>query len=723
MSKPNQLVSPSHDPQDGLTTTPTVPLPDESRPGKASDLIKRFQAQVDASNEAPLSVSSSFAAPGKPRLSATSQSLPPTIEPGRRQSSAIGLDEKPLPPPPATEAVSNGEMKGHEPDKEQQEEDKPLYFRSAGLNEKPGVPPEEQGRKNAKEAFPDMKDPSVSEVAEALAASKMEDPEHGVSAYEKGKEDKEEEPLAADSTSLPAPAEPDLPSRNRSPIPHPIVTQPSVDVPAPAVVPGSADLLSGETSPVTAEPDSTNAEAAEALSPRSPTTPTLLHHEGLSRPTSPRANDGALRVPPTRADDSPPPPDPIHSRPDSPSLSRRSPQSSRQASLSPTLSRSESIASTSPRLDRSSAASSRGVHTPTASSLAKARPRVASGASSPTQSRSSGLVAGASGSSSPSPSLGSGLGEERRSSLASPPTRAAPFMSPSSSHDSIRFFPRQAPAPGSSATMSRQRSNSVKSNTSAATTAAEAGGAGRPRPQPVPTTGTPRSRKAAAEAAATEGAQTTGSLHRLSSAVPVIETPPRSKTPSVGAAGRGTPSKKPWGAPSTPTKTAAGSPKTSPQATRAPASVGGSPASRGRGAPVPAAGRKMATRGRVGLAGARGGRGGAVATAAGVKKEGPREEGGNKEKEGEKHGAPAGDAATSVPADSPTTDEPIPASSSVPADIPVFAGFGSRPHGKIGIPGEVDEEGNFNAKGAEELEAAAARTGSSAAESEAEDGK
>ncbi|GAA5896909.1 hypothetical protein JCM6882_007305 [Rhodosporidiobolus microsporus] len=712
----------------------TVPLPDESRPGKASDLIKRFQAKVDASKEDPLVVSSSFAAPGKPRLSATTGSLPTPADLGRRRSSAAGLDEKPLPPPPVPdEPPSEGKKQEDGPaEEDKKKEDESLHFRSAGLSEKPTAPPEEQGKKNAKEAFPDMQEASAVDAAAALEAQQADSTEHEASGHEQVEDKAEEAPATANSSSLPPPtsAETDsIPLRNRSPIPHPVVTQPSLDVPAPAPVPGSADLLSGEASPVTDEPASSSANTAvETLSPRSPSTP-KAHHESLSRPTSPRADDSALRVPPTREDDSPPPPEPSEpaSHPtaaepeperdadhDSPSASRRSPTVSRQNSLSPTLSRSGSVASTSPRLERTTPAS-RGLHTPTASSLAKARSRVHSGATSPTHSRSSLAGGGGAASGSSSPSLSSNSG--RRSSAAnvvtSPSSVSAPFMSPSSSRDSNRSMTRQSPALGSSATMmARQRSSSITSTSSAAT--ASGGTPKKHQQPPVPTSGTPRSRKAAAEAEKAAGPGAEGKTPRRSSGANAADLPPssRAKTPSGGRGGA-TPSKKPWGAPSTPAKTpnassaGSNSTKTSPQATRSPlpSAGGGSPANRGRGGAT--AGRKMASRGRVGLAGARGGR----SAAGGEKKEGEGNGGveGEEKQNGDEHQE---EEASSAPAPAPAADTD---------DIPVFAGFGSRPVGKIGIPMVRDEEtGEMKAKRAEEVEAAGRMAGVGAGEEDGE---
>jgi hypothetical protein len=82
--------------------------------------------------------------------------------------------------------------------------------------------------------------------------------------------------------------------------------------------------------------------------------------------------------------------------------------------------------------------------------------------------------------------------------------------------------------------------------------------------------------------------------------------------------------------------------------------------------------------------------------------------------EGEKHDDPTPvgreDASAASTSSSSATDDPTPPSANSITepeendDIPVFAGFGSRPLGKIGIPGEVDEEGKFRAKGAEGLE-------------------
>ncbi|EGU12821.1 Proteophosphoglycan ppg4 [Rhodotorula toruloides ATCC 204091] len=175
-----------------------MPLPDESRPGRASELIRRFQAAVDDTGEKPLTVSSSFAAPAAPP---------------RPRQSGEGTGRKGKDQADGKEVVEAGEGK-------------PLFFRSAGLKEKPA----------ADESAPEPSQPT-------------ENP----------------------------PAHPASP-------PHPVVTQPSLDVPPSVPIPGSTDLLSSPSSPAPA----TEHEEQELSS--------LKAREGLSRPTSPAADEKALRT-------------------------------------------------------------------------------------------------------------------------------------------------------------------------------------------------------------------------------------------------------------------------------------------------------------------------------------------------------------------------------------------------------------------------------------------
>ncbi|BGO98403.1 hypothetical protein NBRC10513v2_002798 [Rhodotorula toruloides] len=186
-----------------------MPLPDESRPGRASELIRRFQAAVDDTGEKPLTVSSSFAAPAAPP---------------RPRQSGEGTGRKGKDQADGKEVVEAGEGK-------------PLFFRSAGLKEKPAVPVEQQGRKNAKEAFPDMQEaPKAEEVAREMEAD----------ASKKEEEEEESSPSAKADESAPEPSQPteNPPAHPASP-PHPVVTQPSLDVPPSVPIPGSTDLLKG----------------------------------------------------------------------------------------------------------------------------------------------------------------------------------------------------------------------------------------------------------------------------------------------------------------------------------------------------------------------------------------------------------------------------------------------------------------------------------------------
>ncbi|BGP13281.1 hypothetical protein JCM10213v2_001200 [Rhodosporidiobolus nylandii] len=681
-----------------------MPLPDESRPGKASDLIRRFQAQVDATKEAPLVPSSSFATPGKPRLSAplSGATAAPVERPVRRSLGGASLgdvDEKPLPAPPVEEEAEGTEpvVKADEEGDEGRETEL-VTFRSAGLSEKPTLPPEQQGRKNANNAFPDMQQARPLSFEQEKPAEEL----NRADELELKTDDPVEEEKKESASSSPhaAPLHPHKPN-----VPFPIVTQPSLDVPPPAPVPGSADLLSGEPSP-TDEPASV--EETGGLSPRSRSPSTPKAKEGLSRPTSPAANDEALRVPPTRDDDSPPPPSPplqpIEHMESPPS---QSPSINHRNSLSPTVSRAGSRGS-SPRPERGPA--TRGVMTPTASSLAKARPRVSSAASSPTRTRS---PAQHSGSSTPGRRPSSTFSATSPSLTASPVGFSAPNMSPSASRDSVQSASRFSPALSSSASIGRERSGSVVSTASRrSSTAGAGGGPGATPRKSVPTTGTPRSRKAAAAAAELDSSsdQAKGKSRATDSPTPVA----RAKTPSVAAPG--TPAKKPWGAPSSSSSTPAKSPTTSPTATRTSSSPASASSGAGAAGTSPARGRgslalrRPAGRGRIGLAGARTHR-----HSAGVpqSEETSGEQRAEEPKAEEELGANSESSRSQEEQNEHPTAESSAASSDAPPttdgqstdSIPVFKGFGSRPVGKIGIPGDVDAEGHFHAKMADEVQA------------------
>ncbi|GAA5927600.1 hypothetical protein JCM1841_002350 [Sporobolomyces salmonicolor] len=591
--------------------SPPVPLPDERRPGRASDLIKRFQAAVDQSGEAPLVPSSSFASAGKPRVSVAGAGVATLPLAAVCRSSAAGADTKEAVAEPVEE--QNGGVK--------EQDDEPMYLRSAGLSEKPTAAKEEQGRKNAQEAFVDVQPAQPQAQADALVQNTT------------------------------------LPERRASPVPPVAVTQSSLDVPAPVTVPGSADLL--------AFPSAEPTEAAEAdsgrLSPMSPSTPTK-GKEGLSRPTSPSVEAGLLRAPPMRDDDSPPPPPFTDSSP-APRKSLSPPQTraSHAPSLTSSISRTNVRTSSSP--GRSAHPTGR-LTSPTASSLAKARPRISSTTTSPTRSRpttSSGATTTAS------------LSAPRRPLTASPPSVSASRTSPQSSRSSLTpsTDPRCSPA------MGRQRSGSIGSTTSRG--AAMTGSARGPTPaKAMPTSGTPRSGK------------------------PAGKTSPTASQESPAKADATT---------STPTRTAA-----KPSSSSTPA----------RGSPTL---RRPAGRGRIGLAGARMNRGGNHAV--GGRKD--KEEGGEQEGEAQpsvqgpetknesremtlrgleqvEESDPSSSAGTDEqPPSSPSESAPAPGPSNAPAapsdailsssgplddDIPVFKGFGSRPHGRIPIPmeNEVDPE-------------------------------
>ncbi|GAA5827102.1 hypothetical protein JCM3770_004299 [Rhodotorula araucariae] len=405
---------------------------DQSRPGRASDLIKRFQAQVDASGEQPLAVSSSFASPGRPRLSAGLVSKPReslgahAVSPHSRPS--LPKDASP-PRPPVPGVVATNVT-----------DDGVTAFRSAGLTEKPVVPIEQQGRKNADEAFPDMrKGPEVT-----LAKSQ------GVRAD-----------AEAEADDAPSEAQPEDQAssgvRAASPNPpHPVVAQATLDAPETKAVPVSTNSITGHG--VAADMPA----HLDSLPPRipspSPSSPTASVKEGsLLRPMSPAADDSALRVPPT-ADGASPPPSPSRAASPSASLDARPPESARSptaspsTSSSPPLSRSQSRRpSRSPTQTRQPTVplptSGRGLTTPTASSLAKARPRVSSttsgarscsrqGPQSPTAQRSTVMPS--------APAMTEMLPRSAR-------------MSPTSSRDG----PRAAASPG----MARSRSAGTRAGT------------------------------------------------------------------------------------------------------------------------------------------------------------------------------------------------------------------------------------------------------------------
>ncbi|BGP29296.1 hypothetical protein JCM10296v2_001034 [Rhodotorula toruloides] len=343
-----------------------MPLPDESRPGRASELIRQFQAAVDTAGEKPLTVSSSFAAPAAP--------------PRARVSEPEKEEEK-------------GTLRGKGVVEE--EKDYPLFFRSAGLEEKPAVPAEQQGRKNAKEAFPDVKEaPKVEEVAREMEENAVKEDEVEESSATK------DEPASEPSQTTHAPLE-----HPASP-PHPINTQPSLDVPPSVPSPGSTDFLSSPSSPAPAEED------REQMSSKA--------REGLSRPMSPAADEAALRVPPTTDDSSPPPAPAPAPGPPSTSTPSRPPRAAR---TSPTTSRAFPAPSPSPistpRRSSTSPTTSR-LTAPTASSLAKSVSRptgaAASGSPSVSPARSRKPV----GSSSAGPRLGTGGGGGGSASMARP---------------------------------------------------------------------------------------------------------------------------------------------------------------------------------------------------------------------------------------------------------------------------------------------------------------
>lgn len=240
-------------------------MPDHTRPGKASDLIKRFQQAVDDHSEAPLVVSSSFASPARPRTS-NSTSISPTAT------------RRPAPAPAPVSPRADPAIETFIP------------FRSAGLDAQPRRDDTTNDLgKNATGAF-DHVIPAPSQAqCNALA--------HGTAP----------EPASQDQI------------RQHSRSPSIAIQQPSIDVPAPVEpVPGSTDSIAPRRSPSpvpVSEPTAHDEDKAPAQSttstqrPRSPSpSPSPLDRgkEGLSRPTSPAADPSLLRSPPIKDDDSPP---------------------------------------------------------------------------------------------------------------------------------------------------------------------------------------------------------------------------------------------------------------------------------------------------------------------------------------------------------------------------------------------------------------------------------
>lgn len=161
----------------------TVPTIDESRPGRASELIKRFQAQVDANtntNAAPAVVS----APRMARTSSggnqsSSRSTTPSIAsanenvstPASTATSAPDVN----PPQQAADSTSPDTADKADPlrlnNKNIEEQ---VHLRSAGLDAPP--PSQDQTkRQSAREAFPDMQDAPTEATILALDEEKSSD--------------------------------------------------------------------------------------------------------------------------------------------------------------------------------------------------------------------------------------------------------------------------------------------------------------------------------------------------------------------------------------------------------------------------------------------------------------------------------------------------------------------------------------------------------------------
>lgn len=223
-----------------------MPLPDEKRPPKASDLIKRFQSHVDAAKEASSTPQSASSTPNRPRVSSHDFKKAPASPNGA----------SPQPKTLADVAKESGRVYG-EP---AEDGSRPIFFRSAGLSEPPAKMTEEEDKK--------------------LHADDVE--------------------FHSGSPSSPV-TRTDLP---------PIVTSPSADDgPVPDIVPGSASLLASPALNASSHGRSLSVESfhspshSRTLSVESIPSP---RHEGLSQPSSPATETGRLSVPPLRHDSSPP---------------------------------------------------------------------------------------------------------------------------------------------------------------------------------------------------------------------------------------------------------------------------------------------------------------------------------------------------------------------------------------------------------------------------------
>ncbi|GAA5901866.1 uncharacterized protein JCM6883_000421 [Sporobolomyces salmoneus] len=561
-----------------------LPVPDHSRPGKASDLIKRFQQAVDSNGEAPLQVTSSFASPARPR----------NLSGGGSVSTS-----------PTAMRTAQPREGGGDGDSKSQETNVP--FRSAGLNEPPGDNIERESQNNALSAFPDMQPAPTQAQADALATN-------------------------SDSHSF---------TRSRSHSPSIAIQQPSVDVPAPEVVPGSTDAIAPRSpSPVPIEMSTEDSaqSASRPLSPR-PLSPAksssdLKGKEGLSRPTSPSADPSLLRSPPVKDDDSPPASRTISPEPE------EEPASSSSPTIPPETSESVKAPHVEPSED--------------SPQMTSKKPLVSN---EPQRSFPSSTSKKPTSTSSPSPSTSSTPRKVSTSSLKKPsstsPTQPRTTASSTSSTTSPRP-PRSLTSPtASSLAKARPRVSNPSTASSKSSTVSPTRLRSTPNNRTSPTS-TRMSPSNSRTGVGAEGMQRSGSASSSSSTSAL-------KGTSLERSGSGF--------------TQDGSSRTD---------------SEGKGGGSPTNVRKMATRGRIGLAGAGarigGGRGGRTAgsnTGRSEEAESSREGQNEESEDSVKQESNSGDVAEKAD-DTQDLDS-----------IPVFKGFGAgRPHGRIPIPMEksVDPE-------------------------------
>ncbi|GAA6063789.1 hypothetical protein JCM10212_001359 [Sporobolomyces blumeae] len=632
----------------------TLPPLTRSRPGRASDLIKRFQAAVDSNHEAPLSVSSAFASPGRPRVSSGGTTAP--------VSSAIKPKEagsgKALEKPADTSPQAGSDARDDQLD----------VRRSAGL-ERPPNPDREQPTK-ALEAFPDTSPAPTQEQADALASRSDDQP--------------------------PSDEAPPSDHRTRSPVPPVAVTQPSVDVAAPVAVPGSSDLLASPPATLDAIARSDSPDRADRLDP-TPSPP--LHRtgskEGLSRPSSPAADPDRLRSPPL-ADDNSPPPSPRADSPDeaqSGAASAVPPRGVSDSSTPQTQLISPAEPEPAPPTPEKEANTSKLTSTRSAASSESSATRPVSTPKKPSSNTSSR------GSTSPE--------ARKRISPTQSRVSATPARSPSTSK------PRQA-------SPSTPR-DPAKSFTASPSTSPTNSGRNLMTPTASSLAKTrPRVNTAAGSASTSTSTSTSPSRSRSRAGGSPTSTrmsPSNSRQSNPGGA---EPMKR---------SLSSASDASSISALHGRERAGSGPAKEGQNASSPVATRKLASRGRIGLAGAgarmggpAAGRGDGQNVALAGRSETTASQAGSSTRQEETSDAlrPATSEPQSIatPPSPPPKDEPAPEQGSQGDEsIPVFKGFGAFTHGRIPIPMErtVDPE-----TGEERLTAKQPRGQDGAADDDAE---